>query len=82
MKDASTATFGNKMWFGVHILSHITGKKYGEHANHSTKIIHFLVPLRVMEKKQKQDTELGSTSVHCIFTFLYKLVISKKAIIF
>ena len=70
------------MWVGVHILSHMTGKKEKKHVFKNDKALHiiqlsFLVPRQAMKYKQMQDTKWGSTPVYCFFTILHKLVISK-----
>ena len=40
MKDASTFTFGDKMWVGVHMLSQITDNKYKKHVLTNDKSLH------------------------------------------
>ena len=56
----STFTFGDKMWVGAHILTHIPGRRQFE--KEQSQLVkynyYFLVSLRGMEYNQKRDCTL------------------------
>ena len=82
MKSATTVTFGDKIWVGVHILSHIivkNGKNMFLKNDKSLNTMPCSFPSSDgIYTYKKRDTEWGPIRAHCIFTILLKIAVSKS----
>ena len=76
IKSGSILTFGEKTWVDMEKLR--DWQKVGRVFFCSTKCkFSFLVPMRVIQYKEKRILNRDPTPLPCIFTTLFKVMISK-----